>query len=183
LSGPIQKCGTGRILQLVATPCQVAEADSPAGPVAPGHRFYKSPDDGIEAIRKGYSYWTEKLTDTSLQLSFAVIAANWAVFGSVNAIRQNAWSEASIALVLAGLGLSVVCAWWLGELCRKQLRHALDDSVHWQSEFEVSTQVGNPWPFTHWIQNLGLVMRVAKTVLPLLAGVLFIVALILAPTV
>src|SRR5947209_1299855 len=51
--------------------------------------LYQSPGEALKAVREDYLYWTEKLTDTSLQLSYAVIAANWAVFGSVDKLLSN----------------------------------------------------------------------------------------------
>ena len=55
--------------------------------------LYATPGDGLKAVRDDYLYWTGRLTDSSPQLSFAVIAANWAVFGSVQALLNSPWAK------------------------------------------------------------------------------------------
>jgi hypothetical protein len=72
--------------------------------------LYKSAHEALKVVHDDYLYWTGKLTDTSLQLGYAIIAANWAVFGSVDKILKNPWSKLSVALVIIGLDLSVAGA-------------------------------------------------------------------------
>jgi hypothetical protein len=62
--------------------------------------LYQNPNDALKAVREDYLYWTGKLTDTSWQLSYAIIAANWAVFGSVDKLLGNLWSKLSVSLVI-----------------------------------------------------------------------------------
>lgn len=59
--------------------------------------LYQNPNDALKAVREDYLYWTGKLTDTSWQLSYAIIAANWAVFGSVDKLLGNLWSKLSVS--------------------------------------------------------------------------------------
>jgi hypothetical protein len=70
--------------------------------------LYKTPRDALKTIRDDFSYWTGKVTETSFALSLAVIAANWAVFGSVNKLLNNIWAELSIAVVILSLGISLI---------------------------------------------------------------------------
>jgi hypothetical protein len=123
-------------------------------------------------------YWTGKLTDTSLQLSFAIIAANWAVFGSVAGVLASFWSKLSIALVIVALGFSLAAAKWMGELLRSRVGYAESDLSRWASEFKATSGKCDPWPFTSAIDSLGWGMRATKTWLPLIAGISFLIALI-----
>jgi hypothetical protein len=139
--------------------------------------YYESANEAVNAVHEGYSYWTGKLTDTSLQLSYAVIAANWAAFGSVDAILRSFWSKLSISLVVIGLGLSVMGAKFMGEWHRRRTEYALSDPARWNTEFAASVRKYDSWPFTQKIEFWGRAMREAKTWLPVVAGFLFIVAL------
>ena len=58
--------------------------------------LYKDPNAAATAVKESYDYWTGKLTESSFALSLAVIGANWAVFGSVDRVLNNIWSELSI---------------------------------------------------------------------------------------
>ena len=160
------------------------EPTPPIGPVAPlstvsaTETLYPSPAEALRAVRDDYLYWTGKLSDTSLQLSYAVIAANWAAFGSVNGVLASIWSKFSVGLVIVALGLSVVGAKWMGESLRRRIEYAETDTSRWKAEFEDNAGKGNPWPFTGAIDSLGRGMREARTWLPLVAGLLFVIALV-----
>lgn len=150
-------------------------------PVASGSAtgaLYESAHEALEAVREDYSYWSGRLTDTSLQLSYAVIAANWAVFGSVDKIMKNPWSKLSVVLVVVGLGLGVAGAKWISELLRGRLDYAETDNMRWNAEFQETAGKRDPWPFTGTIEFLGRAMREAKTWLPLAAGGSFLAALL-----
>jgi hypothetical protein len=147
-------------------------APSPAGDL------YTTPSEALKEVREEYQYWTAKLTDTSLQLSIAVIAANWAAFSSVNQILASFWSKLSIGLVVVAVGFSLVGAKWMGELHRKRIDYAAANPSRWQAEFKDSAVKSDPWPFTRRIVWLGGAMRWAKTWLPLTAGLSFLIALV-----
>jgi hypothetical protein len=51
--------------------------------------LYATPAERLKAIVAGFDYWSGKLTDTSVQMSCAVFAANWVVFGSLSGILKN----------------------------------------------------------------------------------------------
>ena len=161
----------------------VEEPPQPHGPTAPlaaattTAGLYQSPNEALKAVRDDYLYWTENLTGTSLPLSYAVLAANWAVFGSVDGILTSPWSKVSVALVVVGLGLSVCGAKCMGELHRLRIDNAESDSSRWESEFKETSGKRDPWPFTKAIERLGRAMREAKTWLPLFAGMAFGIAL------
>lgn len=51
--------------------------------------LYKDPAQALQTVSSEYAYWSGKLTETSSQLSYALIAANWVVFGSLNGILHS----------------------------------------------------------------------------------------------
>src|SRR6185369_4784476 len=114
--------------------------------------------DAVKAVREDYLYWTGRLTETSLQLSYGVIAANWAAFGSVNGILNSLWSQLSLVLVIASLGMSVAGAKWMGELHRKRIDYAADAN-RWNAEFQAHSGKPGPWPFTRGIEASGRWLR------------------------
>jgi hypothetical protein len=118
------------------------------------------------------------LTDTSFQLSLALIAANWAVFGSVRDLLKNSWAKASILLVILSLTLNLLGAKWMGELHRRQIDYAAEDPTRWEQECAAASARRAPWPFTTKIEHTGRVLREVRTWLPFGAGVAFAVAVI-----
>jgi hypothetical protein len=139
--------------------------------------LYPTPSDALKAVRDDYLYWTGRLTDTSLQLSYAIIAANWAVFGSVDKLLANSWSKFSVMVVIVGLGLNVVGVKLMSEQHKSRINYAEANLSRWRLQFEQNTGRVDPWPYTKKIELLGYAMREVKTWFPLIAGVFFIIAL------
>jgi hypothetical protein len=141
---------------------------------------YEKASDGLKAVREDYHYWTEMLTKRSLELSVALIAANWAVFGSVERVLQNAWSKLSIIVLILGVAIGLFGAWRMGEMHRLLWTKAENDPEWWQREYEAAAGTNKTWPFTSQIESFGDTLRKIKLAAPLLGGLLFIVALALA---
>ena len=155
------------------------QANDPAPPTTTTTgALYQSGNDALKAVRDDYLYWTGKLTDTSVQLSYAVVGANWAVFGTVDKILKNQWSQWSIGLVILGLLVNVAGAKWMGELHRRRIEYAEKDAERWEREFNETKGKIDPWPFSDGIESLGRLMREVRTWLPLVGGVLFLIALL-----
>ena len=150
-------------------------------PDEPGGPLYADPGDAVKAVRDDYLYWTAKLTDSSFSLSAAVIGANWAVFGAVDRILKNPWSKWSVIVVLIGLGIGLFGAKKMSELHRERMEYAEADPVRWQKEFKETLGQINSWPFSDWIETLGRGLRECRTWLPLVGGILFLIALFAAP--
>ena len=150
----------------------VAAAPSPC-------RLFETAASALGAVREDFHYWTGRLSDTSLQLSYAVIAANWAVFGSVERIGSEPLAELSVACVVVSLGLNVLGAKAMSELLRARVELAERNPGRWEDEFRRTGGCADPWPYTSGIERLGRGMREMKTWLPVLAGVLFFLALLL----
>jgi hypothetical protein len=141
---------------------------------------YESPGAALRAVREEFHYWSGRITDHSFQLSLAVIAANWAVFSSVEGILKNAWARWSILSVLLCLAINLVGARRMSELHRTRFAYAEADQERWRKDFELTKGKVDPWPFTLEIERLGAFMRECKTWLPIIGGVLFVCGLIFA---
>lgn len=142
-----------------------------------GSGLYATPGDALKAVKEDYDYWTGKLTESSFQLSFAVIAANWAVFSTVEDILSNPWVKWSFFFVLLCLAINLLGAKRMGELHRKRVDYAESDLSNWEKEFSKTKGKRDPWPSTKGIDNLGRLMRELKAWLPIAAGLFFLIAL------
>jgi hypothetical protein len=140
--------------------------------------LYASPQEALKAVREDYLYWTGRVTETSVQLSLAVIGANWAVFGSIDAILTNFWARLSMMLVVVGLGVSLLAASWMGTLHGHRIDYAESDTERWKREFDETMGKRDPWPFTAAIEVIGAWQRLVKTWLPISAGIAFLIALL-----
>jgi hypothetical protein len=141
--------------------------------------LYRDPPDGLKAVIDGYQYWTGRLTETSAQMSYAVIAANWIVFGSVHVILSNVWSKLSLLSVLLTLATSVIGTWLLCEGHRRQGQYGDSDPVRWEAEFKQFANIKHPWPFTRFIEHTASLTRNLKAIFALLGGVFLIIGAVL----
>jgi hypothetical protein len=148
----------------------------------PATGLYDSPQAALKLLQDDYLYWTGKLTESSFALSLAVIGANWAVFGSVDKVLNNIWAEMSIAVVILSLVISLIGYWSLGGLLRKRIVYAEQNAARWHEEFTENFGKSTPWPATKWIESLATGFRFLKTFLPVIGGVLFLIALFIPRT-
>jgi len=157
-------------------------SEVPASPVTPlppsrSATLYATAGEGLKAVQEHYLDWTGRLTDSSLQLSLGVLAANWAVFGTVRGILGNPWAKSSVFLVIATMTLNLLCSKWMSELHRNRVNYASANVMRWEEACTASLGKSDPWPFTRGIERLGRAMREVRTWLPLAAGALFLTGL------
>jgi hypothetical protein len=150
---------------------------------ASANSLYKDPQDALKTLQEGYLYWTGRLTESSFALSLAVIGANWAVFGSVDRVLNNCWSEVSIAAIILSLVLNLFGNWKLGGMLRKQIAYAEKNPKRWEAEFKEASGISSPWPSTWKIDRSAIVLRWLRTFLPALGGACFLIALFIPPKV
>jgi len=132
--------------------------------------LYASSEDALKKVGSEFEYWTGRLTDTSLQMCYALIGANWVIFGTVDGILKNNWAKSSLVLVLLALASNVIGAWVLSESLRKRIAYAESNIERWKKEFEHSTGQDDAWPFTEGMQNIGFLMRWVKAGFTLASG-------------
>src|SRR5664280_261599 len=147
---------------------------APSPNPSPKSALYESPQDALKKVSSEFGYWTGNLTDTSLQMCYALIAANWLVFGSVNGILHSRWARLSLFIVLLALASSVVTAWVFSESMRKLIDYAESDTDRWEKEFKQAAGKKVPWPFTKRMEIIGIWSRWVKAGLTLLSGALLI---------
>ena len=147
--------------------------------------FYKTPAQALKEVRDAYHYWSGKITDSSYTLAVAVIGANWAVFGSVDAILHNIWSQLSIATVILALGINVLGMRKLSEEHKRRMDWGEKNRTKWIKQFKEIKEINETeatkdqqaWPFTRAIINWGRFFRECRVWLPIVGGILFLVAL------
>lgn len=141
--------------------------------------LYATPEEALKKVSSEFEYWTGKLTETSLQMCYALIGANWVVFGSVNGILHNGWAKFSLVMVLFALGTNVIGAWILSEYLRKRIGYGEGHVDEWAKEFALNRGKDVSWPFTDKIQNTGKYMRWIKAGFTIVSGLLLIIGAIL----
>jgi hypothetical protein len=140
----------------------------PPPPAAPG--LYKTPEEALIKVSSEFEYWTGKLTETSLQMCYALIGANWVIFGSVNGILGSRWAKASIVLVLLALASNVIGAWFLSGMLRTRIGYGEGHTKEWANEFRDAAGKNVAWPFTDAIETTGRWMRWIKAGFTLVSG-------------
>jgi len=141
--------------------------------------LYKSPQEALQKVSSEFEYWTGKLTETSLQMCYALIGANWVVFGSVNGILHSFYAKSSIILVMLALASNVIGAWILSGMLRKRIGYGEGHTEEWTQEFNAASGKDVPWPFTDAIQDTGKWMRAIKATFTLASGLTLIIGAIM----
>ena len=137
--------------------------------------LYASPQEALKKVSSEYEYWSGKLTETSLQMCYAIIGANWAVFGTVTGISHNIWSKLSLGMVMVALGSNVVAALRLSEALKKQMDYGEGNTDEWAYQYERSVGKNVAWPFTDAIQNMGKNMRFVKGGFAIAGAIFFLI--------
>jgi hypothetical protein len=140
--------------------------------------LYANAQDALKKVVEEFSYWSGRLTETSLQMCYALIGANWVVFHSVNGILYSGWAKASLFMVLLALGTNVIGAWVLSESLKKRVDYAEEDADRWKDEFEATKGQRVAWPFTDSQEQLGIKTRRIKGAFTLGGAVCFIIGTI-----
>ncbi len=138
---------------------------------------FKTAGEALKKLGQDFNDWSSILTTHSMQASYAIIAANWAVHSNANAILSNCYSKWSFAIILSFLGLNLLCTQLIVRMHYRQYIYAEKDSKRWQKAFEETRGKRTHWPYTKGIENLGIFMRWLKVWAPALSAFLFIVSL------
>lgn len=145
--------------------------------------LYKAPADAQKAVAGAYDYWSGNLTTSSLQMNYALIAANWIIFGSVNGMLASIWSKWSMLLVLIALVVNVLGSWILSGMLRSRTFYAESDYQRWMTEFDNARGKQTSWPFTTGIDGVGKWMRRIKATLTIASGICLIIGALIEPVI
>jgi hypothetical protein len=110
------------------------------------------------------------LSDRSVELSYAIIGANWVVFGSAGSLLSSSYAKVSIGFTVIFLGLNLALTRLVAELLRRQYAYAEGNPARWRNEFETNRGKDCSWPSTDTIDGISRALREARTWLPLIAG-------------
>jgi len=89
--------------------------------------IYESATDALKEIDDAFDYWSGQITATSLQMCYALIGANWVIFGSVGNILHSRYAIVSLFLVLLALTFNMVSAYALAEYMRSRFGQPRSD--------------------------------------------------------
>jgi len=123
--------------------------------------------------------WSQNLSSQSIQASYAIIAANWAIHGSSQMIMKNIWAQASILTVLVFFGINLITNLTMTEWYLKRYNHAEKNPEEWEREFRDWELNRTAWPWTKRIENMGSFIRRVRVIYPLFASGLFILSLMI----
>ena len=144
----------------------------------PPRTTYRDAAEALSTLGADYTYWSQRLTDSSWQMCLAVIAGNWAYYGSIEAIMNSWWALASLAVIFLSLSIALLFSFIMSEVHRSAFYQAEADWGAWQQRFGNycnSKHSRDPFPATRVIDRIGFFTRIAKTFLPLIAGFKLIV--------
>jgi hypothetical protein len=139
---------------------------------------YETPRKALEDVGDYYKHWSGRLTETSMQMCYALIGANWVVFGSVGSILQNSWAKLSLLAVILTLAVNVIGAWGMSEALRRRFEYAEEDNDRWQREFNEAAGKRVTWPFTYGIESGAFWLRQIKGLMPIIGGAFLIIGAI-----
>lgn len=143
---------------------------APAGP-GPSATDKEVGNAGSHRLNDLHLEWDKRTYEASLALNAGVVAAVWAIWGSVQAIQHNGWAVAALCIVGLGLLSNLVMAFLLTELHRRRGDYAASDADRWYrlaQRFEAGTDPEDPFPFTVTIQRTKNSFRAIRLVLPVL---------------
>jgi hypothetical protein len=137
--------------------------------------IYESSTDVLKQINDAFDYWSGQITATSLQMCYALIGANWVIFGSVGNILQSRYAIVSLLLVLLALTFNMVSAYALAEYMRSRFGYAVSNRKRWEAEFQHEKIESTTWPYSKWTEGASIATRMIKVILPLASGICLII--------
>ncbi len=141
-------------------------------------RFANAGEASKELV-EAYNAWSSNLTKHSIEVAFAVIAANWAVYGGTREIITNLWARWSVVVALLFLGYNLVATRLMAQRHWDQIELAESDHEAWKKACEKTASTNDPWPYTKKIESLGHTMRAVKAFAPVVGAALFLLSLFL----
>lgn len=140
--------------------------------------LYCDPSEATKAISDRFNYWGTKLSDTSLQLWYAVIGAVWAVFHDKDALLGNPYARYAVATAVAGVMVNLLGAKILADEHLNRIDYAEKNLDVWEDEWKKNTGKQSDWPFGKLIRRSAHIFRQLRFGIPTLAGALFLLSLL-----
>jgi hypothetical protein len=141
--------------------------------------IYESSTDVLKQVNEAFDYWSGQITATSLQMCYALIGANWVIFGSVGNILHSRYAIVSLLLVLLALTFNLVSAYALAEYMRSRFGYAVSDRKRWEAEFQHEKIESTTWPYSKWTEGASIATRMFKVILPLASGICLVIGAVI----
>ena len=138
--------------------------------LADNANVYATPADGVKELVEHFHAWTSGLSGYSMQATFALIGANWALHESADAVATDANARLSLVIAVAYLAVRLVLYGLMVWFTWYQLAYAERDKNSWAREFKESLQEKGCWPYLPAIHWVGHILHVLNVVGPTLAG-------------
>lgn len=140
------------------------------------YKRFKSPETAISQLNVDFNDWSAILSHNSVNASYAIIAANWAVHGSSGNIIGNNAAKWSIGIAISFLGVNLLASFLMSKMHYDQFLYAEQNTERWESEWRNSKKQRH-WPYTKGIEVLGVTIRRIKVIAPIASCLLFIASL------
>lgn len=140
-------------------------------------RRFANAGDAAKEIFEGFNDWSATVSSYGMHMAYAIIAANWAVYGDAQAIIGNLWAKFSVAIVISFLGLNLFCTWLMTILYTQRCEYADESKARWSNEFQRENTTSSAWPYTKSIERLGGFIRLLKVWAPIVGGIVFLLGL------
>ena len=137
---------------------------------------FKSAGEADEELFVGFNAWSAGVSTYGVQTSYAIIAANWAVYGSADKILSNKLAVLSMIIIILFLGINLLCIGWVTKLYEDRCYYANDNKDRWKEEYDNRENLP-AWPYTIFMERLGDFKHLLNIFAPVVAGVIFIVSL------
>lgn len=144
-----------------------------------GPGTYDTSKDALKELGAAFDYWSGQITSTSLQMCYALVGANWVIFGSMGNIMRNGYAVTSLLLVMLAVTFNMLSAYVLVEYVRKKFDYGVYHPEQWEADFQKENKKPTTWPYDKWMETTAIGMRIIKVVLPLASGVCLIVGAII----
>jgi len=151
------------------------DPDTKQNPPIPKRRRFKDAGEASREVYDNFNTWGTILARHSIEATFAIIAANWAVHGSMQSLRSNNSARWSLIIAIAFLGINLLGSGLMTYRLGKRCDYAGEDKERWGEEFRVAgNNKKSPWPYTCCIECLGSILRFFKTFAPAISAGFFI---------
>lgn len=132
--------------------------------------------EAYEELKVAFDAWSESLRTYGNYMAYAVIAANWAIFDSRNALLENDWAKWSLIVAVSYLGVHLAGVAVMTLLHRRRCEYVNADDDRWNREYNDEKR-GEAWPYDDTIQYLGEAIRWLHFIAPLASGALLVVGI------
>lgn len=139
-------------------------------------RRFKNAGEAAKEVHTAYNDWTSSLGKHGLQLTFALMAANWAFHGTTKSILDDWLSTASMLIALVYLTTFLALTYWLVLEHRKCHERTDADKIVWANEFQKSASGKSSWPYTKTCETLGDTLHFLHFAAPVSCGALLVMS-------